>query len=480
MMAGAAATAPRASAAGTAAVVWNDARSLLPFWMAGMAAATLAGATAGLGLEAIQRMAFADPHALSLAACIAVIIALGAQSLGHEYSHRTLGLLLALPVSRRRVYLAKHSLLAAMVLPLVAYMWLLGAFNEFPALPWLAAGAALCLAPVCTMLGRGALAGAVLSVTMPAVVLILLTIVIGALDRAVDAERAARDLWVWIMLPLLGGSAVLGWHRFLRLEAIDGGGIETAPALLPYSAGGVRPRHPLWLLLCKEFRLQRMAFAMTLSFSGLTALAALVNTWRGDTPQAGQIFSVASAIYWLGLPVLVGSLAVAEERQLGTLTWQLQLPWPARRQWMVKTAIVFGVAPLLSVGAPMLVGWLFWPAVRPNVDLAVTLTLITTAASLYVSSLCTSALRAAIASLIGIPLTLWLVWIAAAALGRADFLFGRGRAGWLTLALIVVAPLVGFSLVNHRPEPPAPARIRRQLLALAALIGTGFLLLALG
>jgi hypothetical protein len=478
MTAGAAATPPRAPTADTLALAWNDARSLLPFWMAGVAAATLAGVTDRVGVEGLRRIAFADPHALSLAACIAIIIGLGAQSLGHEYSHRTLGLLLALPVSRRRVYLAKHAVLAAMVLPLAASLWLLGAFVGFPALPWLAAAAAMGLAPLCTMVGRSALAGAALSVTLPAVVLVLLTIVSVAFDGSADAERAARDLWAWTMLPLLAGSAVLGWRRFQRLEAIGGGGAGTSPAWWPYEAGGVRPRHPLWLLVRKEVRLQRMAFVMTMIFAAMSASAALVNTWRGDSPEAGQVFSVASAIYWLGLPVLVGSLAVAEERQLGTATWQLQLPWPAWQQWMVKAATVFGVASVLSVGAPLLVAGLFWPAVRPDVELAVALTAITTAASLYSSSLFTSALRAAIASLTGIPVILWTIGVAAAALGRPDFLFWHGRgAAWLTLVLIVVVLLVGFSAVNHRPEPPEPARIRIQLLTLAGVIGTGVLLL---
>jgi hypothetical protein len=161
------------------------------------------------------------------------------------------------------------------------------------------------------------------------------------------------------------------------------------------------------------------------------------------------------------------------------LTWQLQLPRPARQQWAVKAATVFLLAPLLSVGVPLLAAWLYWPAVRLNVELSLMLTLITTAASLYISSLCTSALRAAIASLTALPLILWLVVIAGAALGRSDDLFWRGReAGWVTLALLVVALLVGLSAANHRPEPPERAQVRIQLLAVAALLGTGVLLVS--
>jgi hypothetical protein len=473
MMAGAGSTVPGAFTA----LLRNDARSLLPFWIAGVGAATFAGFTARVGIEGVRRLVFADPHALSLVASIALIVALGAQSLGHEYSHRTLGLLLALPASRRQMYLAKHAVVAAMVLPLVAYLWLLDAFLEFRALLWLTAAAALCLSPLCTMIGRSALAGAALTTTLPATVFILVTIVSGPFDRSAEAERAARDLWAWIMVPLLGGSAVLGWHWFMRLEAIESEAAASSSRSRSQPAAGVRqPRHPLWLLVCKELRLQRMVFGMVTFYAALTTIATMVQMWRADVPVDDDILSVASACYWLGLPVLAGSLAIAEERHLGTLRWQLQLPMPAWHQWMVKAATVFAVAPVLAVGAPLL-AMQFWPAVRPNLELTVVLTLITTAASLYISSLCSSGMRATVASLIAIPSSLWLVGVAVTALGRIDFLFWRGHgAGWLTLALTVVGLLLGLSLANHRPELPEPARVRIQLLAIAALIGTGVLL----
>jgi hypothetical protein len=41
-------------------------------------------------------------------------------------------------------------------------------------------------------------------------------------------------------------------------------------------------------------------------------------------------------VLWLGLPFLVGSAAVAEERKLGTLEGQLCLPTTRRTQFAVK------------------------------------------------------------------------------------------------------------------------------------------------
>ena len=45
-------------------------------------------------------------------------VALGAQSFGHEYSHRTLGLLLSQPVDRRRLFFYKLAVLSVMLVTL--------------------------------------------------------------------------------------------------------------------------------------------------------------------------------------------------------------------------------------------------------------------------------------------------------------------------------------------------------------------------
>ncbi len=47
-------------------------------------------------------------------------MALGAQSFGHEYSHRTLGLLLSQPADRRRLFLYKLGVLFVMLATLAA------------------------------------------------------------------------------------------------------------------------------------------------------------------------------------------------------------------------------------------------------------------------------------------------------------------------------------------------------------------------
>ena len=50
--------------------------------------------------------------------------------------------------------------------------------------------------------------------------------------------------------------------------------------------------------------------------------------------------------------LLAGSLASAEERQLGTLEWHALLPMSARTQWMVKVGVTVGVACALGMALP--------------------------------------------------------------------------------------------------------------------------------
>ena len=76
-------------------LVSNETRALLPTWVACVVTASVAALTRG------------DVHQFSQFAFSAATIALGAQSIGHEYAHRTLDLTLMLPVGRRRLLLVK-------------------------------------------------------------------------------------------------------------------------------------------------------------------------------------------------------------------------------------------------------------------------------------------------------------------------------------------------------------------------------------
>ncbi len=102
------------------------------------------------------------------------------------------------------------------------------------------------------------------------------------------------------------------------------------------------------------------------------------------------------------LAILIGSLASAEERHLGTLPWQTLLPMAAWKQWMVKASTTIGLVMLFGIVLPLVLNWLQpaddnWRLSRWREPLLAVLVL--TAGSLYVSSLCTSGVKAMVMSL---------------------------------------------------------------------------------
>jgi len=128
-------------------------------------------------------------------------IALGSMSIGHEYSHRTLTLLLAQPRRRGELFISK----AAVLVPMVAAILVSAALalprdvltsprGEIRALLVLAPLCGLCLAPLLSMLCRSALAAMVFTVAIPGVFMVLGELIGFALygygnPQAVDAYR---------------------------------------------------------------------------------------------------------------------------------------------------------------------------------------------------------------------------------------------------------------------------------------------------
>jgi hypothetical protein len=99
-------------------------------------------------------------------------------------------------------------------------------------------------------------------------------------------------------------------------------------------------------------------------------------------------------------PLIAGSLASAEERQLGTVAWQTMLPMPLRRQWAVKVLVVIGVACALGLGVPLLLAAAtharelstrLYPIFAVGV---VCVVILLSTLSLYVSSVCANSSQA--------------------------------------------------------------------------------------
>jgi ABC-type transport system involved in multi-copper enzyme maturation permease subunit len=122
------------------ALAINEARALLPLWVWSLVAATVAALTANNSLQAA-----------SLFGVLVATVGLVAQSLGHDYTDRTLNLSLTLPIARRSLFLVKVGVASAMGSSLFAYGWLMGLPSDIPPHAHAIAATGLCLAPWMTM-----------------------------------------------------------------------------------------------------------------------------------------------------------------------------------------------------------------------------------------------------------------------------------------------------------------------------------------
>ena len=484
------------------AAIGKELRALAPMWAAAMIAL-------GLSVE-LRRLGIGNP---AWSIFLVAAFTLGALSVGQEYQSRTLPSLLAQPVSRTQLFVAKLAALAAVLAPLATLMAVVQHTNGLPlnfysftiALPL---GFALFVSPWMTMLARGPLGGVVF--TIGSLMVVALT---GPIWQRLNDTIAGGGLRLvpdpFIVFCVIAGA--FGWRAFTHLEAIDGDrdfrvSAGTEPASNVRRAGR---RTPFAALSLKELQLQQMTFIVaTLS---LAAIVTLMWSEHRHYAFATGLTYPASILHLVAIPILAGALASAEERSLGTLEWQILQPVAAWKQWSVKVGIAIGIAVALGVGGLALMHWL-----DPAGDLVVgyvtsahlggsafltagCVALGLAIASLYVSSLSTNALRAA---LLAVPVIATLVWLGAmvsiplnARVTAFQFLtrfvepiverWHRGRftsseAVWATESIVIVATLsaialagllLRFGLVNHRTSDSG----RRRLVKQAAAVGVWWL-----
>jgi hypothetical protein len=469
--------------------VRKEIRALLPVWL-GCATIMAAGAA----LDSL--------NAFSVAMIVYAVgtVALGSLSMGHEYTNRTLTLLLSLPVDRRRLYLVKLGVLIPMVAALAMLALVLlstrRALDPAGAAPilLLAVGCGLFLAPWLTMVCRSPLAGIVFALAIPGVIHVAGEAV-GFARYGFGPEAArVRFLVVWWgMTAACAVAVVSSWRMFMRLEAIDGhdahvrlprwirGAAATAPDV-------ARPSHPLWSLARKELRLQQLTFVV----SGIYVVewATLWMLRQSIAGFDGIPIGVLTAFHSGAAALLSGSLASAEERQFGTLESQVLLPMAMWKQWAVKAGMALGLVLALGAGLPALLGSLDPSADSIHVNAAFAGVMVLSAAtSLYVSSLCTSGLRALLASvfvLFGIPILLGSVVLPPVIrllqpLLPRTALVPLSAAAPLAVGLGtgLVALLLVFGLVNHRSSERGLARVWPQAAWIAAWLILSMLLLGL-
>ncbi len=452
----------------------------------------------------VAAIVFRRYNGLVIAAYFLGAAALGALSIGHEYSHRTVSLLLSQPARRQRLLLVKLGVLAAMLLALgqvagVAFPHVLAPSQRlaFALLPMLGG---LFVAPWLTMVCRSPIAGTVFTIAVPGVLVTVsqrLYVVAYGREPSTDFEMAV--LWRG-MLVLCAIGAVMSWRMFMRLEAIDGRGPDVRlPQWLRvrFTASeivSVTKQHRIWLLVRKEIHLQQMAPVV----AGLY-LVGWLTLVRPRVHDVDDAFNVLTVFYGAMLSMLIGSLASADERQLGTLEWQLLLPVAAWKQWAVKVGTVLALALLLAFGVPAMLAFAN-PAldmgrfVRPEPAAAVA---VLTIGSLYVSSLNTSGLRALLVSLPAIVVAVLFLEFLFEYPGAAVFaIISRQFSGvaapvairttqlrlmgWLRLLLSVgfLVMVLRLALTNHQSADRTAARVWTQVIWMVFCVTIGVTLLA--
>jgi len=418
-------------------------------------------------------------------------VALGAQSFGHEYSHRTLTLLLSQPTDRRRLYLYKLIVLFVMLATLAAVTLLL--FRDLlklsysphtePSMLVLAAACGLFIAPFLTLVCRNTLAAAVFTIAIPGVLATGADIVGGliyGIQNAAAIDRFKLTVFWRGMFLICAVSAVAGWWMFSRLEVLEGHSHIQIPDLLrrgKVKAAWRTRHHPIAALIGKDLRLQQMAFVVAALYVVSWAAFAWMDSRAIDKPMG--LLIPLTLLYGGSLAVLVGSLASAEERQLGTLESQTVLPSPAWLQWTVKVGVTFGLALLLGAALPALLHSLHGSTDYPGLRMwrsVVPIFVLLTATSLYLSTLCRSAVGAMVVSFPTVAAT-----FSVAELVRREMFYlltGPGRWGnsgvyqalepTLAMGVGLVGLLLWLAFRNHRSAEFGAARIARQVLAIAA------------
>ena len=240
----------------------------------------------------------------------------------------------------------------------------------------------------------------------------------------------------------------------------------------------------VWLeMLGKELHLQQMTFVV----SGLYVAAWFAAVLVGESlfPARRAVYmSVATLLHAGAIPLLVGSLASAEERQLGTLGWQVLLPIAAWRQWAVKAAVVLLLSLGLAIGVPAILYALFasgpgpvpltWP---PAAAIAAVATL-----SLYASSLSTNGMRALLASAAAIGGALLAAHIAMQVMPSwIPLAWNLPTAAWASLyaaSAAVSAWLLRLGMKNHGSAERDAKRVVKQAAALGAVAVVAMLVFA--
>jgi hypothetical protein len=475
-------------------LVRKEVRALAPLWAAG--AATM------IVLVPIDRP---DMRGVPVLAYAVTAVALGALSFGHEFTHRTLPLLLAQPVSRAAVHCVKTAVLVVLLgLLCLAAVVVIPARDQSARLLLAPVLVGACLVPALTLLTRSALSGFVFGVVMPAVLLLsaeaatVMRFGWTSMPMPPEARALRAAVALWLFIGACAAALPATWLRFRHAQALEGFGRPLfAPVRGRAQARSAR-RSAVVELASKELRLQQGTLAVAALYPiGFVLILLLVRD--PDPAWPVQLVIGLGWVHAVVVALMAGALASAEERQFGTLQMQLLLPISVARQWAITCGVAFGLALALAIGLPWLLSFAIPPPIGRDMFLRalgidrVMLVCALVTGAVYVSSLMTGGVRALAASLpgigaagligsgaivaVGLPLGAAIASALSALLGddglgasfdRLRFALLQGLALGLSAGVLML--VLWFALANHRFADRSWRRVGGQLLGLLVVV----------
>jgi len=322
---------------------------------------------------------------------------LGAASFGAEWNHQTMDLLLSQPLSRQRIWRDKIRALALALgtLGLVYFLSLFAQFNAddtkhslnvFVPFDLIEAkqmfegfgvlyGLIWFVLPMVWALGAGpffalrtgnSIAAFAFSVVTPFIWVVIMGLLLPS--GSLTGQPFAQACCVFAVPLILFAGAGYGLARFrfhhLETAGIAGGAIRPiewlsaflkSPAVVaPPDTGGALSK-----LIRKELRLHEISLLITgcavLICSVIMAYRPFYAAFSSepfDHSLPSQLVVLVAVVAGLIIPMLVGAVSVAEERQMGLLEWHLTLPPSRFRQWLVKTLTAYGCSIVLGILTP--------------------------------------------------------------------------------------------------------------------------------
>ena len=293
-------------------------------------------------------------------------------TIGRESSLNTFSLLLAQPAERLRIWQTKISILAGAFL-IVLGVWFAAfgiAFkNSHVDSPSDVASSyylfiTICLIATATFTGGlwttlllRQLAGAFwLTLLVPAVLSGFSTVFLA---QSESNNAVIAVLCVVFAIYSVGGF-LFARRLFFRAQDVGwSGGVISLPewkffAARRENAVSTRTRKPVFALVKKEFQLQQASLMGAAGLLGLHIGVIVLRKYHHFAKDsAGEILTAIFWMLWLVLPVIIGSVAVAEECRQGVMEGQLCLPVSRRVQFALKAFLTLFLATFLGGVLPM-------------------------------------------------------------------------------------------------------------------------------